>query len=285
MAALFVDSSNFFIRSFFSSAVGGSSENPDWDLWRFLIIDHLLIYINKFSAKELILATDTPKYWRKMIFPGYKAGRKKGRDESSVDWNSYFENYHEYLEEIKTHLPFKVLQIENCESDDIIGVLYKKLIPAIILSTDVDFAQCVNDYVRVFNAFKGEFIEPRENFIDYYSLLGMKKDEIPNVLTPLDWESGKRKPPMGEAKANKILNYGLEKWLKEQNLEKRFEQNKKLIDFDLIPQTIVNRIMNTYSAYKLPDPENITKFVYKNNWKTHVERISDIENRLLQLYN
>ena len=66
---------------------------------------------------------------------------------------------------------------------------------------------------------KKEFIKCAnpDRFIVEACLQGQSKDNILNVLTPLNWDEinpGKRKPAMGEKKIEKILDeIGLDKWL------------------------------------------------------------------------
>ena len=67
-----------------------SSIEVNVPLIRHMILNTLRSYRAKFGEEygELVIACDNRHYWRREIFPQYKAGRKKGRDASGLDWNS-----------------------------------------------------------------------------------------------------------------------------------------------------------------------------------------------------
>jgi 5'-3' exonuclease len=95
----------------------------------------------------------------------------------------------EYRKEIEEYFPFKSLKIKNCEADDIIGVLCLNLDRRFhIISTDNDFLQLSSPNITIYNPIKKEEIahpDP-EMFLRELSLMGQRKDNIPNVKTPLD---------------------------------------------------------------------------------------------------
>ena len=281
---LLIDSNNFFLRHFFSKIINPNSPVPEWDLFKFITVDHIISYVWKFKATEVILAIDDTNSWRKLLYPNYKYSRKLNREKSEIDWGKFFEVYHKYLAEIQESLPFKVLKVNGCEADDVIGILTSS--PSTIISSDSDFNQLISKSIKVFNPFTQKYVEKIDNFVNIACLQGQKKDDIPNILTPLDWDvtSKVRRPIFGEKKAQKILTEGLGSWLKENSLEKRFQIQKTLIDLGSIPKAIEKRIMDAYSAYSMPEAENIGKFFIRYNWRTYMEKLSEVENRLLQLY-
>ena len=57
------------------------------------------------------------------------------------------------------------------------------------------------------------------------------------------------------------------------------------MDFDKIPDTIVDRIYQAYNrSHNLPPLENIYLFFEKYNLKAFMEDINKIENKLSRLY-
>jgi len=281
---LLVDSNNYFLRNFFSRAINAASSNPEFELWKFITIDHIIQYIWKFKAKEVILAVDSSNSWRKLLYPNYKWSRAVGRETSEVDWAQFFKVYHEYLDEIKTSLPFKVLRIDGCEADDVIASLAKG--QSTIISSDSDFNQLISKNVQVFNPHTQKKAEKIDNFLEIACLNGQRKDDIPNIITPLDWDvtSKERRPIFGEKKAQKIINEGLETWLKSNNLEQRYKIQKALIDLNSLPKAIESRIQKAYNEYSMPEADNIGKFFMKYEWRAYMEKLSETENRLIQLY-
>ena len=59
---------------------------------RHMILNSLRNYRQMFSEEygEFIICYDSKHYWRRDVFPEYKAGRKKSRETSSHDWDDIF---------------------------------------------------------------------------------------------------------------------------------------------------------------------------------------------------
>ena len=97
----------------------------DVDMIRACILNSIRMYNLKYRNKygEMVIACDGPNTWRRAYYPEYKASRKKGRDDSTFDWQIIFDAMNTIRDEIKANLPYKVLQFEGCEADDIIGAL------------------------------------------------------------------------------------------------------------------------------------------------------------------
>ena len=57
---------------------------------RHMVLNSLRSYRNKFGSEfgEMIIACDNTNYWRKKIFPYYKANRKKNIEKSELDRKS-----------------------------------------------------------------------------------------------------------------------------------------------------------------------------------------------------
>lgn len=282
---LLVDGNNYFIRAVFSSAVSSETETEvKYELWKYLTFDHLLRFIYKFKAKEVIIAVDGTDIWRKIAYKQYKANRAKVRADSDFDWVEFFKMYNLYLADLKDHLPFKILKLKYCEADDIIAVLAKRLNNVVILSVDSDYTQLTEDHIKVYSPLKKAYLDKNPDFVIMHSLQGLKKDNIQNILTPLDWDENTKRPRFGEKKARKIIAEGLDKWLKDNDLESRYMTLKKLIDFDYIPKYLVNSINHAYDNYQLPDFEKISDFILKYKWKHYIDKIAETEQKLLELY-
>jgi 5'-3' exonuclease len=101
---------------------GGKIEVP---MFKHLVLNSLRSYRTKYSKKygELIIATDTGTSWRRNVFPYYKANRKKDRDESSLDWESIFAGLREIRDDLENYFPYRIIQVEGAEADDVIGTL------------------------------------------------------------------------------------------------------------------------------------------------------------------
>ena len=130
----------------------GNHQNAEIDvsMLRHMILNTLRANRKKFGDEfgELVICCDDGNYWRRQMYPYYKANRKKTRDKSEMDWNAIFQALNAIREELKTFFPYKVIQIETCEADDIIGVVVHEEgtelnmgEPILILSGDKDYIQ------------------------------------------------------------------------------------------------------------------------------------------------
>ena len=74
----------------------------------------------------MVICVDDPDPWRRDIFEQYKAKRREGRDNDDKDWESVFGLIHTIKEEIRDNFPYKVVNPDKVEADDIIAVICKK---------------------------------------------------------------------------------------------------------------------------------------------------------------
>ena len=97
----------------------------DEHLIRHMVLNIIRTHVKNFKAEygEVVLCCDNRKYWRKEYFPFYKANRKKTRDKSDLDWHLIFDMLTKFKAELKENFPYKVLDVEGAEADDIIGTL------------------------------------------------------------------------------------------------------------------------------------------------------------------
>ena len=287
MTTLLMDFNNLLSRIFFIGPVNAKSENPDFHRMRFVAIDSIYRSMLKMKCNEVILAVDSSPSWRKEIWPRYKESRKGKRDKlDTIDWNVYFLEFHRLLNDVAEFLPFKVIKVNNAEADDIIGIIALNINKSfVIISTDKDYLQLSSKRIKIYNPLKKKFVEESnpEEFLIKQCLMGQSKDDIFNVLTPLDF-NGKRKPGIGEEKVEKIIRNGYENWLLSENAVDHFELNKKLIDFNLIPENIKENIIKKYKEYRLPRLDHAYDFFKQNNFLPFLEDYHRVENTLSRLY-
>lgn len=225
---------------------------------RHLILNCIRSYIVKFKSDygELVICADTSSNWRKGVFPEYKAARKKGRDDSGLDWKKLFEIIEKVKSELKSTFPYKFLEIENAEADDIIAVLAKHHAnlsseKILIISGDKDFKQLQKyDNVSQYNTVKKEWIKCEDPllFIKEHILLGDKSDGIPNFLSDDDvFVTDKRQTPIHKKK--------LAIWVTQEpkhfcnsRMQRNFDRNKMLIDFDYIPEDIAEAVLKEFEV-------------------------------------
>ena len=115
-------------------------------LIRHMVLNIIRIHVKNFKNEygEVVLCCDNRRYWRKEYFPFYKAGRKKTREKSDLDWHMIFDMLAKFKQELRETFPYKVIDVDGAEADDIIGTLvpiYARDQKILILSSDGDFLQ------------------------------------------------------------------------------------------------------------------------------------------------
>ena len=103
------------------------TEDEVKNLIRHVTLSTIKSYKKKYGKEygQIVIACDGRKYWRKEIFEHYKAGRKKARDASDLDWKLIFDTLSEMREDLVKYFPYKVVHVERAEADDIIAVMTK----------------------------------------------------------------------------------------------------------------------------------------------------------------
>ena len=119
--AILVDYNQVMLASLFASIGNHHNIDLDENLIRHMFLNSLRMNRKKFSEEygEIIICADNKNVWRRDYFPYYKANRRKNRDESDLDWNALFECLHKIKAELDEFFPYKVIDIERCEADDI----------------------------------------------------------------------------------------------------------------------------------------------------------------------
>lgn len=259
------------------------------DLVRHMILNSIRMYRQKFSAEygELTIACDDKNYWRKDIFPYYKAHRKEDRSKSTHDWNKIFECLNKIRDELKQYFPYKVIQIERAEADDIIGVLTKKFgvylnnkstEKVLILSGDKDFGQLqkylnVDQYSPVLK--KWIRIQDPHRFLREHIMKGDRGDGIPNFLSEDSTIiSKKRQKPLASKKLDSWIDLEPEKFCDDQML-KNYRRNEALVDLEQVPDEVSEKILEQYENYKPAKRSGLLNYFIKNRLKNLMDVIGE----------
>ena len=130
--------------------VGQHADTVQPDLIRHMVINTIRSLKTKFGSEygELVIACDAKRYWRREIFPPYKGNRKADREKSNIDWTVIFDTLNQIKSELKENFPYRVIQVDGAEADDVIGTLTMEFgsdlnngDKILILSGDKDFVQ------------------------------------------------------------------------------------------------------------------------------------------------
>ena len=250
------------------------------DLIRHMVLNSLRGHNKKFRKQygEMVIACDSGNVWRRTIFPNYKAGRKANREKSEHDWEYIFDLLSKVKNEIKQFLPYKVIEVESVEADDIIAVLCKRTNEKVlILSGDKDFIQLHNDRVKQYNPVLNKFVGQGENpslYIREHILKGDRSDGIPNVLSDDNvFIEGRRQRPLSKKKIEAWCNEIVPTFNEEE--QKNYDRNRKLIDLSCLPKEIEDKINNEFNDVKVATRDKILGYFINKKLKTLIESIDE----------
>lgn len=132
---------------------------------RHIVLNSLRAYNKQFRSKygNMVICCDSKKYWRREIFPFYKHHRKKEREKSDLDWAMFFDVFAKIRDELRQNFPYRVIEVEGAEADDVIAVLaarFSQHESVLIISEDKDFIQLLkHDNVTLYLPRQKTFVE------------------------------------------------------------------------------------------------------------------------------
>jgi len=264
--------------------IGSSKTAVEESLVRHMILNSLRTYVKKFRdshGPEVIIACDNKKYWRRDIFPHYKASRKKIREASGHDWAAIFDCLSKIKQELKDYSPYKVIDVDTAEADDIIAVLamkYSATQKVMILSSDKDFAQLqkypnVEQYSPILKKHIKEPLPAAQ--LKQLIIRGDKGDGIPNILSADDcFVTATRQKPITEAKIIKWMNQQPAEFCTEEML-RNYNRNEMLIDLIKIPNGLKQNILDTYGDTKAKTKQQFMNYLMSNRLKNLLEVIDE----------
>lgn len=287
---ILVDLNQVMISNLMMQIGGKKNIAVEEDLVRHMVLNSLRMYRTKFFKKygELVICCDDKNYWRRELFPYYKIHRKKDRDESGLDWNMIFTVLNGIRDDIREKFPYKVIQIEHAEADDIIGSLCHRFghlgitngsaEPILILSSDKDFMQ-LQKYANVeqYSPMQKKFIRCSNpaRYIHEHILKGDRGDGVPNFLSDDDvFVNGKRQKPLATKKIDAWNGMRPEDYCDERML-RNYRRNQQLVDLDFIPEDIQNEANEIFDNYKLNGRGKIFNYFIEKKMKNMMEVIGD----------
>ncbi len=207
---LIIDGHNLLFRMFYG--IPGSMKNSKGNEIKaaFGFTSGLIKYIGKFSPKNIMVVFDTETSIANKCkdYSDYKSNRINYLDLPD-DENPFTQM--PYIFQVLNHLGVYYKEIEEYEADDYIASFcenHSDKYKFIIVSTDQDFFQLVNDKISVFNPsgkqgvmYNSQKIYEKlgvypEQIVEYKSLIGDKSDNITGIRG------------VGPKTAQKILSVG-----------------------------------------------------------------------------
>ena len=285
---ILVDMSQISLASMMMHLNMNKTTKPDEAMVRHMILNSLRMYRSKFKEEfgELILCFDSRHYWRRDHFPNYKAGRKKSRESSNLDWDAIFGCLNEIKQELKDYFPYKHIEVYGAEADDVIATLCLELEydngKTLILSGDKDFIQ-LHRFTNVsqYSPITKKMISGHDpyQYLDEHILKGDTSDGIPNVLSPDNtFVDGLRQKPLGKKKIAEWTGEVLmpvEMAIPDGEVKRNFQRNQQLIDLSKAPEEIFMSCLRAYQEAPDGDRSKLLNYFTKKRLKNLTESIGE----------
>jgi len=291
-----IDYNQVAIGAFMAEVRGRSDIDVNLPLLRHMILNTIRAYNKKHRDEfgETVIACDNRHYWRREIFPFYKASRKSSRESSGLDWGSIFEALNIVREELDEIFPYAVINVDGAEADDVIGTLaeHSQTIgeesvlfgditpdPFLIISGDHDFQQLQKySNVKQWAPAQKKWVkikQPAHEVLLEHIIRGDKGDGIPNMLSPDNsFVDGIRQRPI-----RKTL---IAEWVKKKpeefvtgDMAAGYIRNSQLVDLTKTPEDIKEAIINSYTAQTGGDKSHLLNYFIKHKMKHMIDVIDE----------
>lgn len=284
--AILVDYNQVILASLFASIGNHTDVAADENIIRHMFLNSIRANRKKFTEEygEIVICADGKNTWRREAYPYYKANRKKSRDESGMDWGALFEIMNTIRDELREYFPYKVVHIDHCEADDIIGTVIHEYGSELnigsekflILSGDKDYIQLQN-YANVdqYDPIRKRWIrnDNPDQYLKEHILKGDTGDGVPNILSADNCLAvGERQKAMTK-KRMELYIQGPEH-MDEETL-RRYHRNKMMIDLSQIPQKYQDLILSEYNQEKDIGRKELFNFFVKKKLKHLITDIQD----------
>jgi hypothetical protein len=284
----------------FSSDINRALKNDDKEqaisIIRTSVLASIKLYKKKYGYEygKMVIACDGRNYWRKEVFSYYKASRAKAREKSDLDWKFIFETLSLIREDLEKYFPYKIINVERCEADDVIAVLtkwvqtneliseglYEDAQKVMIISSDKDFKQ-LHKYngVRQWSPMQKKFVEGGKlgEYLIEHIVRGDSGDGVPNVYSKDDvfMNPGERQTPVTAKKLARFMELGFDACENDEQ-RRNWQRNQSLVDFEFIPEDISSAIIDRYVNTKiLGDKMSIMNYLIKNKCRLLLDELEE----------
>ena len=272
------------------------------------LLNKLREYNLRFKDKygELVVCADHPIVWRKAFFPHYKARRAGKRSKDPLDdFNRIADVSNEFLNILKTKSPYKVIQTNHAEGDDVVSILSRQPGKHVVISADKDLTMLKSDNVDVFNPLKKQFVDNGSLFRLSLVVSGDPDDDVPNILSDDDCfvDPDKRQKPLranvkehlydtvkrlphGKFDITHAFNpqsFPLVKGIEVDQIRKNFERNDKLINLSRIPLILVDRVNDDFLNAEYNDVDLINFTIACKTSPTNLSQL--VPNKMIDYNN
>jgi hypothetical protein len=279
---IIVDLSQVMLSNLMMQIGNHTNAKIEENMVRHMVLNSLRSYKTKFSGEygELVIACDNTNYWRKQIFPYYKANRRIATENSELDWRQLFECLNKIRAELKEFFPYRVIDIESAEADDIISTLvrFHPFEKILILSGDKDFIQ-LHSYGNItqYDPTRKKMVShpDPDRYLKEHILKGDSGDGVPNILSPDNcFVIGERQKPLTQKRIDALIASGVDGNY-DDPIFRNYMRNKHLIDLSMVPKEIGEKVMISYDEQNNRDRSKLMGYFITNKLKNLTEHISE----------
>lgn len=274
---ILIDNNQIILSSIFTAAKTAQSEE-DYGFIRHLVLNTYRKYLSKFRRNygELVICNDSKNVWRKDFFPQYKKNRSERQKKSKFDWGKIFNELHTIREEMRDVFPYRFVQVERAEADDIIAVIAKNFHHKeriMIVSSDKDFQQLQRyPNVEQYSPSKKGILrcdDPYDFLLDHV-VRGDSSDGVPNAISDdAVFVEGRRQTRLTNRKIEELKEVGFQQ---EDNF---MERNQKLIDLTMVPDYIEEETMRQMETEVSGDRSKILDYMMKYRLRSLIDNLED----------
>ncbi len=280
---ILVDGSGYIFRAFYAlppmSREDGTPVNAV-----FGFTSMLLKLSEDMEGENILVVFDAARTtFRNAIYKEYKANRSEPPEELVPQFD--------LIKKATIAIGLKSLEVENYEADDIIAtyvkIAKKENIETLVISSDKDLMQLIQDGVSLYDPMKNIKIGPEavlekfgvspDKVIDVQALAGDSSDNVPGV------------PGIGVKTASQLINEyeSLEKLLDNASSIKQEKRRESLLnnaELAIVSKKLVSLFSDVPIPYKISDlkwtprnDDNLLAFLKENNFKRLENRYFDLE--------
>ena len=291
---ILIDLSQVIISNLMTQ-VGPNTDDIDDGLIRHMILNSILNVKKKFSDEygNVVICCDNKNYWRKDIFPYYKFSRKRERESSGIDWNLIFNTMNDVKRDLRTTFPYKIIEEDRAEADDIIAVITEEFSPherMLILSSDKDFKQLqkypnVSQYSPIMKKYLTE--NDPYKYLREHIIRGDKSDGIPNFLSDDEvFVENRRQKPVKKKQLLEWLDMSRDpEDFCDANMLKRWKRNESLVDLTKVPFSMKENILMKFEKEPEGNMKKVFNYFITNRMMVLMEEIDGFKEKKYKNYN
>ena len=242
------------------------------------VLKSIMFHAQARKANALVICTDSPRVWRRDIYPDYKANSSPNDDIYHGDVVAAADMIAKFFRE---HTAAYVLAYPRAEADDVIAVWCQESYGCdnVVLSTDRDFVQLINHRTSVYSPAQNEYRKTDDPGL-YLFIKCIRGDTNDNIRSAY--------PKVRETRLKKAWDDDLEMLnLLEvvrpdgQKVGDVLEFNASLIDLTRQPESMRAGIVDTIEAYSPSTYNDLSALSFLAKYKLGDNNIFGGKSRLL----